>query len=828
MSLRDCITDAVNAGEMDRGRANEALELFDDLEAEFKQTVNDLEAARRAAAETIRAVRLAAAENRRRTLLQARVTRRIQTDMDAYRNVRGEADPGAAMLAHLDPDELATFSNVEARRKAVLGRLHSGMDRVLSTFRRDLVGRTRNKAQLRNMVREVFGENTGDAAARELAQAWSQTAETARLRFNAAGGRIPKREDWGLPQQHDTLRVRQVGFETWRDEILPRLDTDRMLDEVTGLPLRGSRLDDALRQAYETIRSDGFARMTPSGAPGGRALANRRIDHRFLVFRSPDDWLAYQERFGSADPFSVMVGHLESMARDIAQLEILGPNPNATVRWMGQVVEQRAGLADAAAGTTGQLDRARRRIKQANDMMDHITGTANTPIDGLWARSFAGLRSFLQSAQLGAASLSAITDVNFQRLAAQHAGLPQAATVQRVAKLLRPTVTEDQRTAVRLGLIAENWSSQALAQQRYLGEVTGPEITKRLADFTMRVSLLSPWTQAGRWAFGMEFMGFLAESVGRTFDELPGPLQRTLGRYGFDAGQWDRLRATDLYDVDGATFLRPDEMAARTDIPDGEDLATRLLEMIQTETEFAVPSASLRGRVMVIGDNRPGTISGELLRSVAMYKNFAITVAFTHIRRAMLEKGAMNRGRYFANLVISTTLMGALALQMKEIAKGRDPRPVTGKRSAEFWAAAMLQGGGLGIFGDFLFSDVNRFDRGLSETVAGPVVGFFNDVRRLTLGNAAQLPGEDRTNAGRELVGFLKRYTPGGSLWYARLGYERLILDELQRQVDPQARRQFRRQRQRFRRDFGQDYFWEPGRRAPSRAPDFSNIIGGS
>lgn len=827
MSLRDCITDAVNAGEMDRGRAQEALDLFDDLEAEFRQTTNDLEAARRAAAATIQATRLAAAESRRQTLLQARVTRRIESDLQGYRNARGEADLGEAMIAHLDRDELATFSNVEARRKAVLGQLHARMDQVLSTFRRDILGRTQNRAQLRNMIREVFGENSGDTAARELGQAWTEASELARLRFNAAGGRIPRREDWGLPQHHDTLRVRQVSFEAWRDEILPRLNTERMLDEVTGLPLRGDRLDAALRQAYDTIRTDGFARMTPSGAPGGRALSNRRIDHRFLVFRTADDWLAYQERFGAGDPFSVMVGHLESMSRDIAQLEILGPNPNATVRWMGQMAERQAGIADADAGTTGALDRARRKVNLANDMMDHITGTANTPIDGRFARGFAGLRSVLQSAQLGAAALSAITDANFQRIAAQHAGLPQAGTIRRVARLLRPTVTEDQRTAVRLGLIAENWSSQALAQQRYLGEVTGPEVTKRLADFTMRVSLLSPWTQAGRWAFGMEFMGFLAESAGRTFDQLPDPLRRTLGRYGFDAGQWDRLRATDLYDADGATFLRPDEIAARTDIPDGDDLATRFLEMVQTETEFAVPSSSLRGRVSLIGDNRPGTIQGELLRSVAMYKNFAITIAFTHIRRGMLERGAMNRGRYFSNLVISTTLMGALAMQLKDIAKGRDPRPMTGDKAPAFWASAMLQGGGLGIFGDFLFSDVNRFDRGLAETVAGPVVGFFNDVRRLTVGNAAQLPGEDKTNAGRELVGFLKRYTPGGSLWYARLGYERLILDELQRQVDPQAGRTFRRQRQRFRRDFGQDFFWEPGRRAPSRAPDFDNLFGG-
>jgi hypothetical protein len=66
----------------------------------------------------------------------------------------------------------------------------------------------------------------------------------------------------------------------------------------------------------------------------------------------------------------------------------------------------------------------------------------------------------------------------------------------------------------------------------------------------------------------------------------------------------------------------------------------------------------------------------------------------THIMRGVVQEGAKAKGRYFADLILSTTLMGALAMQLKEMAKGRDPRPMT---DAEFWGAAMLQGGGLGF-----------------------------------------------------------------------------------------------------------------------------------
>ena len=54
-------------------------------------------------------------------------------------------------------------------------------------------------------------------------------------------------------------------------------------------------------------------------------------------------------------------------------------------------------------------------------------------------------------------------------------------------------------------------------------------------------------------------------------------------------------------------------------------------------------------------------------------------------------------------------LLGGLAVQLKEIAKGNDPRPMD---SAEFWLAAVMQGGGLGIFGDFFSASTSRTGAG--------------------------------------------------------------------------------------------------------------------
>ena len=825
MSVRDCLNGHLAAE--DEGRAREALGLLDEIEESLRGSIGPADAARQAEAQLAETLRAGATEKRRRAGLQQRAWAGVTGALDRYRNLKGEEDPGAAGVALLDRDELAPYSNVEVRRKVIRNQAHAKMAALIETFKPDNVGRLQNPAQLKNLVRELFGENSQDAAAQAMAKAWGETAEFLRLRFNAAGGHIPKRSDWGLPQHHDELRVRKAGFAKWRAGVIDRLDLSKMVDETTGLPMSREKLELVLPGIYETIATDGMSRHKPSGVPAGRSVANRHADHRFLAFKSADDWLAYMEEFGSSDPFSTMVGHLDVMSRDIALMEILGPNPTATLTALKQEITKRAKMKDLAEGGSRHSDRARGKNNLIDGLYGQITGSNNSPINVRWARNLAGLRNVLASAQLGSAAISAVTDLNFQRIARAHAGLPQLKTVSSFAKLLNPADATHRAIAKRLALGAEMATSRALALGRYIDEFHGPEWAGAVSDFVLRWSGLSIWTQVGRWSFGMDMFGHLAEVAGKRFDELDPALQSTLTRYGLGEQSWDIVRATKpLVEENGVAYLRPDDIAARDDIAPGlaDGLATRLLELVESEAEFAVPSASQKGRVLVLGESKPGTLGGEILRSSFMYKNFAVTLVMTHLMRGLSQNTRAGRVGYLSDLVITSTVMGALALQMKEISKGRDPRPVD---DPKFLLAALAQGGGVGIFGDFLFSDQNRFGGGVASTIAGPVAGFGEDVLRLTVGNAQQMLAGEETHAGRDLTRFLGRYTPGASLWYGRLALERQLLDRLQEQIDPDAHRAWRREMRRFERDFGQEFWWAPGERAPERAPDLSNALGG-
>ncbi len=204
----------------------------------------------------------------------------------------------------------------------------------------------------------------------------------------------------------------------------------------------------------------------------------------------------------------------------------------------------------------------------------------------------------------------------------------------------------------------------------------------------MRASQLSPYTQAGRRAFGWEFAGHLAYLVGTRIADMPAPTARGFARYGITEGDWQPVTAEALQEHRGATFLDIPKLAESEPVA-----ANKLQQMILTETEFAVPTTTSRTRAQLLQGTRAGTFAGEIMRSVAMYKSFPVSIIHLHVMRGLNQDGLLRKGAYLANLMISTTLMGALAWQGKQIARGKDPQDMSEPR---FWEAALIQGGDWG------------------------------------------------------------------------------------------------------------------------------------
>ena len=810
-----CVADAVAAGRITAefaGRINRRVEEL------LGKGLDEAQALTKAAEEA-----LAAAREQKR-----QATKRV---LAAARNVAlAEQHPkgftaGVLSLLARDLTGQATWSNVEARARAIRGLAHAGLVKFLDRFRSRAAGLLRDTEHLPDVVRALYGEAPRDPAVADLTRAWSRVTDELVDRFIAAGGHpSTKRADWRLPQLWDRTKVAAAGREAWVRWMEGEHAAGRLSvrDPDTGVEVDALRRAEIFSNAYERIRTEGLSELAPGAVHGQRALANARAVMRAFQWTSAEAWLNANEKWGVGNRslYDLMNGHIDGMARDIALLEILGPNPEWMVRYLRDEAARR--LADTP-------DKARLAAWRIDSVWQHVSGQASTPVNEAVATVFRELRAFLSGTRLGSAFLSSMSDFATMRQVAAWNGLPATGWLRNYLRLMNPANAEDRRIAVRTGLLAETWAQRAAGAMRNQADVIGTGLGSRYADFMLRVSLLTPHTQAARWAIGMEFLANLAEHAAQRWNDLPELLRAGMARHGLGAADWDLLRRHGVVDLGGWRVVSPEQVARVAPADDSAAraahlaAATRLLEWVQTEGRFAVPEPGAAERALMTGGTRPGTVVGELVRSAMQFKSFPITIMLQHIGRALAQERLAGKAQYLASFAIGTTLMGALALQMKELTRGRDPRAMDDYR---FWLAAAAQGGGAGIIGDFAYTAVNRADQSfVANMFGGPVGGFIDDIARIAGLNIQALDDERRERAfGADLARFIRNNAPGSTLWYSRLATDRLLWDRLQWWADPEAARRFRQLERRVLREYDQEFWWAPGESAPRRGPDVNAV----
>lgn len=891
--FRGCIDEAVTKGEITADVAERARKTYDQARASASDAFGDIDADRHAAKAVIDQLALDALEAKRRRALMLRTRQGLLDGIADFKRERGYLDPakiGARrknsstldrMTGRRPPEppdgwaddgvapdgagpgdysralfgralELlvenspgisgAPFSSIEGRYRAIRGKADAHMAAVIERFETRTGFDRPGRADLTNLVREAFGEDTGDHAAKMLAQAWSETAEHLRLQFNAAGGSIGRLDNWGMPQAHDAHAVRKAGRDAWTAFVLPRLDRAKMVDGVTGQPFTDATLVRALADVWQSIATGGMNAPTPTSRVGLSALAKQRADSRFLVFKGAEDWLAYQSEFGDADPFSSMIGHIDEMARDTAQLQILGPNPSAQWAWLVKEAKREAALEEAA-GAKGAIDAAEGYISTANTMLGHFTGSLSVPVNSWLAGVGASTRALFTASGLGSAILSDIpTAPVFGAYARTFAGLSKTGDLGRFMALMNPVDGSARATARRSGFIIETASDGMIrATQDNLRMLTVGErvdggmnaFARRAPVAVMRLQGMTAWDAGRKRSFQFEFMAALHDRRRKSLADLSAgdgedrAFAVWMKARGFSEADWATMRAAPVWEPrKGAQFLRP------TDIAD-ETLALRMAEAIDIETRMAVPQTTVWTRAKLLGETRPGTLAGEMRRNWAQFRSFSLTATHLWVEEMALRGQARGMSPMvgtvagLAPMVFALTIGGAVSVQLREISKGNDPKPMDDPR---FWMAALLQGGGLGVLTDAVYAAESRAGKSSQAAAFGPGGNAVADAYDATIGNVVEIAEGTRkgdtlaeaagdANIGRDVTNLGRSWVPGANLWWLRAIWNRGVMDNLQRIVDPEAEEDFERKRKRLYRENGQGQWWPNGAPMPERAP---------
>jgi hypothetical protein len=328
----------------------------------------------------------------------------------------------------------------------------------------------------------------------------------------------------------------------------------------------------------------------------------------------------------------------------------------------------------------------------------------------------------------------------------------------------------------------------------------------------------------------MTMMDGLGKLAGKQWAELTEWDRSHLQRKGITEADWQVVTQAQLTDFQGRKMLTPEAIMASGD-PRAQEISAKVLGFITDESEFAVLNPDLATRAIGTGGAaQAGTVYGELARSVMQFKSFPIAMISRHWRRMLDAPQGLdgapalaNKGVYTAALLFSTTVLGAIAFQSKQLVQGKDPVDMT---TGKFWTKAVAQGGGLGFVADLLLADSTdeRFEGESLWRLLGPTAGSAASIYELTKGNIDEaLAGKD-THAGAEGVRFARSHLPLVNLWYGKAAMEHLFLHYVQENLSPGY---LDRIQNKARKDWGQRYWWEPGASFDDmRSPDFEAVAG--
>jgi hypothetical protein len=397
---------------------------------------------------------------------------------------------------------------------------------------------------------------------------------------------------------------------------------------------------------------------------------------------------------------------------------------------------------------------------------------------------------------LGGSTLSSVTDLGTIGLSAKYNGISALEATSNAIGNLGRSLPQAEKLSLYADLgVALSSLTGKLSAGRFNPEDRLAGSIGRLQQKFYTLNLQNRWTDTLRESVAEMLSVNLARRSADAFDSLPDRLQSTLGLYGIDPDKWDIFRASDITEIDGNRFLSPRSLDDMPDEPFAAYLSKRGLsptkarirdlrreiqnqfrQYFSDQNGYSVlmPDAGTRG--IIKQGTTSGTYLGEAVRFIMQFKSFPIAYGQRIIGREFRQGGVMG----VSQMIALTTLYGYAAMNLKDLAKGKQPRDPGDYRT---WIASLQQGGGLGLYGDMLFSQI--LDRRFGDATAqllGPTV---SDV--LGSGGIAGLlaRGAQGQDLGAATTRFVTGNTPFLNLFYLRILMDYGFLYHLQEWMNP-------------------------------------------
>lgn len=685
---------------------------------------------------------------------------------------------------------------------------------------------------------------------KKVAEIMESYSELVRQKLNARGANIEKMWGYVVKQSYDQFNVRAAAnrlnkkleeitvpenlkgkdinynknFTAWKNFILQYLDGDRTFANTDDI-------DNFLLNAYNSIVGNKIQIAEGAGNIFGTKNVARGANYkRVLHYKSAKDWFAVNEKFGTGSLKETYFSGLMTAGRNIGMIDSLGTKPKQNFEKIRYAIHKR--LIDderlAAAQSVSSYAPFDKYMKVVDGTIHTIEGGSIGFGVAKWS---AITRAVANVAKLGGAVISAAADLGIYGSEMRFQGRSfLGGMYEGFRGLARRKNTQDKKDLVDgMGFIGDGMIYDVSGRH-----TVGDNLTKgwtRIQRTFFKYNLLSWWTNTLKENSMLGMANYYAKQKNLSFDKLNKPLQEFFGLYDIDSVKWDVIRKNGMAKADdGTEFINVANLDQISDadikrITGIDNLTKTELQIEKDKFKYSVsgilldrsiyaviePDARVKG-IMTQG-LLAGTGMGEAIRFLGQFKAFPMSIMNKVLGREMayIRKGKrlgglsteagraeIGRGiRGMGALVLTSGFMGYMAMTMKDLLKGKEPRdPTKGKTIM----AAFLQGGGLGIYGDVLFKE-QRDAGSVIAGLVGPV-----PLTAVDIGLAFQyaLLGEGGKSA-KAAYRAVSQNIPFLNLFYIKIAFDYLIGFQMMETINPGV---LKRVERRMKKDYNQEYLF--------------------
>jgi len=743
-----------------------------------------------------------------------------QKVIDAVDLSEGKINPieaVSAILVGMQKFSKITRDSIGAKQQALedgeITRLVRDINNVSDTAWRDF---TDGKMDI-EIADEMKGLPTGMKDAKNIAMVLKKFQSDLRLRLNDLGANIGELDDWITKMSHDTEKMGRADIGSrlisdnryaWREYIKSRLDLKRTFKNVN----EPVKINEILDSIFDSLMSGDHTKY--SGADsiyGTKNITNRLNATRVLHFKNAQARQEYNIKFGEPSLKESIFSVLATSSRNIALMQELGTNPRNTLDKVLSLMKKKYKQSDPKM--VAQLN-----FKTFANQFAELDGSINAVGNQTLAKVGMVVRATGNMGRLGMARITSFGDI------AQYMGTTSfqgRGLLTGLFESMSGLFRANDRAAMEVLQITSN----SISATAFRGNIYGAADDTwgrmgRLQNTFFTFNGLNGWIASlkSSMALGLSrHYGMLSETM---LSDLSVREQNFLTLYGIDDGKWNMLRSIKTLAVDNKRYMTAESI---DDISNdaiinyvGRKLSQRQIRNFKRDLQLTwknvlvdqgmhgSPEPDAAVRAITNQGLEKGTPMGETIRFIMQFKSFPISMWKKIIGRELYSYGPneSNLAKLggLSSVMLLGTFFGYIAMSTKDMLMGRTPRD---PKKMGTIMQAFAQGGGAGIYGDFLLSELqNEYGNGIFETALGPTA---SDVKKLL--DMVQSMNEPK-KAGKKFMELAEGHTPFLNLYYTKAAYDYLIGYQIKEMLDPGY---FDRIKKKHEEKRGQNYFLKPG-----------------